>query len=307
MADDLMNTLMDINQATQNLNSEWAGNALLYPQMEKKLIAFIISLPNDSVATASTRKLIQSIRDTNSDVNPFIMPATTPETLETDLKSMGYNLSQWTWPIVPLQKKIDLATGLTMTGYGAKDYKKVIACLVSHMRIWRMAALFKTPLMILEQDALFTRKFDLNDVIHRISPNDMEVSAIGLNHPGGATRKASVFLDKVIQAAGKTEPEFDRATSKLVDAPWVEDMANGGFATPQGLAGNSAYIITTWGAARLFRQIAVRGLWPNDALMCKQLMKTPPSDVEGETYANQLKVLYPFVTKVQGTPSTTQG
>ena len=37
------------------------------------------------------------------------------------------------------------------------------------------------------------------------------------------------------------------------------------------------------------------GLWPNDALMCKQI------------FPFKLKQMYPFVTELQGVKSTTQG
>ena len=62
---------------------------------------------------------------------------------------------------------------------------------------------------------------------------------------------------------------------------------------PDGLAGNSAYVITPIAAkqaADLQRQI---GLWPNDALLCKQF------------FPRQLKSYYPYITKTIQTKSTT--
>ena len=61
---------------------------------------------------------------------------------------------------------------------------------------------------------------------------------------------------------------------------------------PQGLAGNSAYIIKPSGASRMLELVKQHGLWPNDALMCRQLVP-------------RLGVTKKFYTKVQGLRSTT--
>ena len=52
------------------------------------------------------------------------------------------------------------------------------------------------------------------------------------------------------------------------DVPWVDDDR----LTPQGLAGNSAYIIKPEGARALIDLVQKFGLWPNDAIMCRQLI-----------------------------------
>ena len=49
-------------------------------------------------------------------------------------------------------------------------------------------------------------------------------------------------------------------------------------------------------ARTMFKLIDEHGLWPNDALMCKQLL--------GD---HLLKVAYPYYTALQGIKSTTQG
>jgi GR25 family glycosyltransferase involved in LPS biosynthesis len=63
---------------------------------------------------------------------------------------------------------------------------------------------------------------------------------------------------------------------------------------PQGLAGNSAYIIKPKGAEELIMAVEKYGAWPNDAIMCKQLIPN-------------MGVTRRFYTKVQGLPSTTTG
>ena len=70
--------------------------------------------------------------------------------------------------------------------------------------------------------------------------------------------------------------------------PYVdEDMK-----VPQGLAGNSAYFIKPEGAEQMISLVYKYGMWPNDALMCRQLV-------------NGLGVTRKFYTKVQGLKSTT--
>ena len=62
---------------------------------------------------------------------------------------------------------------------------------------------------------------------------------------------------------------------------------------PQGLAGNSAYLITPKGAKKLLDKVREVGLWPNDAVMCKQFFPW-------------MQVVYPYYTTIQrGLKSTT--
>jgi len=63
------------------------------------------------------------------------------------------------------------------------------------------------------------------------------------------------------------------------------------FNVPQGLAGNSAYIIKPAGAKAVLDATKEHGLWPNDAIMCKQII-------------NNLGVTKTYYTRVQGLPST---
>jgi hypothetical protein len=61
---------------------------------------------------------------------------------------------------------------------------------------------------------------------------------------------------------------------------------------PQGLAGNSAYIIKPSGAIRMLKLVEEFGLWPNDAIMCRQLFP-------------DLYVTRKFYTTIQNLKSTT--
>ena len=175
-------------------------------------------------------------------------------------------LNQYSYPIGEsvLCKKSNLV--LHGRGYG-KNIKAKVACTLSHKRLWERCIELNEPIMILEHDTIFTRFFE---------PFDFEGDILGLNDPRGATRKSNVFHDRVSAKEG------------VSDCPMV-DYQN----VPQGLAGNSAYIIKPSGAKHLLNLIDEYGFWPNDAIMCNQLCP------------NMLKVVYPYYTKVQGMKSTT--
>ena len=242
------------------------------------MTALIISDINSTASVAGVRKLLKSVKLTNSLISPYILPATTPSNLSETMLAFEKSMADWKYPITPGEKKIDFASGLHLTGYGAKDIRKVVSCLFSHIRCWNRAQKWDIPILVLEHDAIFTRAF-------AISPEEVLSQGhdfVGLNDPRGATRKAHVFLDRVISQS--------KINQTFYDCPWVDDDK----LAPQGLAGHSAYIITPRGANRMFKKMNEVGLWPNDALMCKQFFP-------------DLKVTYPFYTKVQGTKSTTQG
>lgn len=250
--------------------------------------AFIIALQNDRVSMTGARKLITSIKNTNSFVDPFILPASTPETVKADLAQFDLTETHWTWPKNPGESRLDIKSGLQLHGYGAKDWRKVLACLVSHMRLWHYSAQINVPIMVLEHDAIFNKTFSEQNLAALVETssitvtNEDSIGVIGLNDPRGATRKSGEYLDKVL--------EYTKNGDVKVPAPWIDNKY-----VPQGIAGNSAYIIGPKAARKLFSLIAEHGLWPNDAIMCKQLM--------GPT----LHQAYPFYTGLQGISSTTQG
>ena len=99
---------------------------------------------------------------------------------------------------------------------------------------------------------------------------------LGLNNPIGATRRAHLFDGQVRKIQG------------LQGVPSVDDWD-----VPQGLAGNSAYMISPKAAKKLLNKVKEIGMWPNDALMCKQMFPW-------------LQVVYPYYTTIQrGLKSTT--
>ena len=234
--------------------------------------AFIITMINDHSSTVAARKCMQSIRNTESKLDTYIQSATTPVDLKFQLKEVGLSLSDWSYPKSPAETRIDLKTGLKITGYRAIDYTKVVSCFVSHIRLWRLCIDINQPIMILEHDALFTRKFRFDEIRDHFTGG-----VLGLNAPQGATRKPHLYHDQVVK----------QNKSPVVDAPWIDSKE-----IPQGIAGNSAYIIKPEAAEQLSNKVLDNGMWPNDALMCKQLFPW-------------LQQAYPYYTTVQGLKSST--
>ena len=176
-------------------------------------------------------------------------------------------LSQYTYPIGD-KTVVCKKSGLSLHGRGyGNNINAKVACTRSHMALWNLCIKQDEPLMILEHDAVFTRSF---------KPLDFQGGILGLNDPRGATRKADVFHKKASSQKG------------IADCPMVDSQN-----VPQGLAGNSAYIIKPFAAKHLLDLINKYGIWPNDALMCNQLCP------------DMLKIIYPYYTKVQGIKSTT--
>jgi len=94
---------------------------------------FIISLVNNHDATVATRLLIESIKKTKSELEPIILPATTPNTITEDIDAIGMTGIDWTYPVRPEQDGLDMKTGLKLTHYPTANPTNRIACMVSHM------------------------------------------------------------------------------------------------------------------------------------------------------------------------------
>lgn len=261
-----------------DLVSAIASNFVEQPKITKQAPlrsftkAFIITMMNDHSSTVAARKCLQSIKNTKSLINPFLIDATTPIDLKNHLQDFGLTLDRWTYPKSPAETKKDIKTGLQLTGYRASDYTKVVACLISHMRLWRLATEINETIIVLEHDALFTKKFNILELQEKFTGGVM-----GLNDPIGATRKAKLY-DKLTK---------QRAENGIIESPWIDEKH-----IPQGIAGNSAYLIKPEAAQHLLNKIDEIGMWPNDALMCRQLFPW-------------LQQAYPYYTTVQGTKSST--
>ncbi len=143
----------------------------------------------------------------------------------------------------------DFSTGLTKTAYKTANPEARIACALSHWTLWNKATADNDTMLILEHDACFTTKLDIT-----ISK---KFNILGINNPLGCTRLSKAYYDKILE---------NSQDQQLV--PWIDSQH-----IPQGLAGNSSYIITPDGAKQMLKLVKDYGLWPNDALMCRQLVK----------------------------------
>lgn len=251
------------------------------------LKAFIISMVDNPQSQASTKNLIESIESTKSEIEPSVMTATIPETIDVDIAknfSKEYSAGlyknkqlNYTWPKSPAEDGIDFSTGIYKRAYSAKDWRKVAACTISHMRLWQNCIDIDEPILILEHDAYFIRKFSYANIENA----KWDGGICGLNEPFGTTRKARVFDSKLKEKVN----ELGMAIVPYVDGP-------GDLPLPSGLPGNSAYIIKPWAARKLLEKTLEVGIWPNDAVMCRQFFPW-------------LQHIFPYYTKVQGTKSTT--
>lgn len=259
------------------LNLQDAPKLKQYKFDQRGIRGVVIGMLNNHNSTVGVRNVIQSINNTGSEIEPLVLDATVPVNLRTHLKVFGLTLEDWTYPKSPAEQWMCPKTGLKLSGYAANDWTKVVACMVSHMRAWKLAIDTNEAIVVLEHDAKFERKFVVADIMDQFTGG-----VLGLNNPLGATRRSRQFYDTIAnQATGNHQQVFD--------APWIDDQS-----VPQGIAGNSAYLIKPEPAQMLLDKVLEVGLWPNDALMCKQLFPW-------------LQVAYPFYTSLQGIKSTTQG
>ena len=187
-----------------------------------------------------------------------IYDAITPENVQSELTKENI---KWTYPEVLVR---DFKSGLLLHPYVTANKQARIACGVSHYKLWKECYESNEPYLILEHDAQFIKKLDYQYIL------DSNYDIIGLNDPRGATRNSKLFYETVLAS-----------NKDILPVPNVDN-----FEVPQGLAGNSAYIIKPDGAKKLLDAVLYYGLWPNDCIMCKQLI-------------TRMGVTRQFYTKVQ--------
>lgn len=215
--------------------------------------AFIITLPDNVESAYGATKCLESIKKFDCDLEAEYFTATTPHTLS-DIK--------WSWP---LRKKSTCPhTGLLLTAYKNADIKKRLACAESHYRLWKLCLEINEEILVLEHDAIFVRKF---------LPFKHSYDAISLNDPRKATFKGNDYDGALVEG--------------INDVPLVTDQN-----VPQGLPGHSAYLITPAGATTAIEAQDNIGWWPNDAIMCKQIMPN-------------IGCVKPYYTKIQNIKSST--
>jgi GR25 family glycosyltransferase involved in LPS biosynthesis len=235
--------------------------------------AYIITMSDRGHSLSMAKKLKESILETNSALEVKHFEAVQPPQLYKHNVDIFGDFVPWKYPDEDAQNKLDFSTGLFLKAYKALDQKRVIACALSHMKLWKRSVDDNETIVVLEHDAVFTRKFDPDDLLW-----DKTWGAIGLNDPRGNTRKGQLFHNI---ASAKEEIQVVPNIDTTEEPP-----------LPMGIAGNSAYIIRPYAARELLKKVETLGMWPNDAIMCKQLFPW-------------LRVVYPYYTNTQENTSTT--
>jgi len=225
--------------------------------------AFVITLFKNKYSVESAQNTIKTARQMNDDLHIEMVRAVTPK-----------QIGEYTYSY-PLVGETKTHEGMTLTGYATTETDKKIACSLSHMNLWEKCVEMDEPIMILEHDAVFTRKFKLGKLMNQIEDGDI----VMINDPRGATRRGQLYHDNIIR--------WDTGVND------IDGVNNPDENVPDGLAGNSAYIITPAAAKKATELQKSIGIWPNDALLCKQL------------FPKQLKSYYPYITKVVQKRSTT--
>lgn len=222
--------------------------------------AFVITLSNLPMSVAAAERCIRSA---SIPVEKF--EAVTELEAEKLQRDLGI---RWNYPWTG--SEYDMKAGLKKTAYRTANPMRRVACFLSHYMLWKKCIELNEPIMILEHDAIFIKEFDETAFLKA------ECDIISINDPRGVTRKSQEYHEKLQQLA-----------QTIQRVPTIDDLM-----IPQGLPGNSAYIIKPTGAEKMIQAVKDFGAWPNDALMCKQIIQSIAAS----------KIYY---TKTQGTPSTT--
>ena len=224
-------------------------------------------MTNNEVSLGAFTKLQDSSYRVGNDFRPEIFEATIAENAEDHLSKL---LLEWNYPWEGVVT--DLKTGLKKSAYPTQNRLNRIACAISHYRLWAVCVKTNKPMLIMEHDAIFIQRLRYDNLLE-----DNHYNIIGINNPIGNTRKSHEF-HKILQQS------VDRENTGIVPVPTIDN-----FDIPQGLAGNSAYIIKPKGARMCIKAASEHGLWPNDALMCKQLI--PHMGVTKAYYTNTQRVV----------------
>lgn len=223
--------------------------------------AYAIVIEGNEISELGFERLVKSSEKVGNNFTVERINAVTPDNVD---ELMSAHLVKWNYPWEG--EVIDFASGLKKTAYKTANPKARIACAMSHYLIWLTASIIDKPIVVLEHDAYFINKIDFDIA-------DTKAWIMGINNPLGVTRKSAKYYDSI-----RDNP------SKFQLVPWIDDQS-----IPQGLAGNSAYIITREGANRMLYLVSQFGLWPNDALMCRQLVPNLYVTKKYYTHCQQLK------------------
>lgn len=220
--------------------------------------AFVISLLDNDYSQLVTARCLLSSRSIGL-IDPEIFEAIDSYRGASVMQHHGL---KWTWANNNASHAVCPITKLNQHPYGKLAAK--IGCSMSHYLLWLKCLELNEPILVLEHDAVFIREFiqfefteicQINDPCGA-TPHGKDWRNTMLSGPSGVSKKSVIFNDR-----------------------------------PDGLAGNSAYVVKPKAAAKLVNAFKVLGVWPNDATMCRQLF--------------DLEQYFPFITRVEQSHSTT--
>lgn len=210
--------------------------------------SYIIRIKDHKESELCAEQCLKSSRSVGNEFETLLFDAVTPETLDQELLKHQVH---WNYPWD--KPELDINSGLIKSPYTTAYPTKRVACFMSHYELWKECASGDQTFLIQEHDSWWIKKLSLDEF------NTLSYNIIGINHPQGATRRWQMY-HQGIQESIDTRP--------VVPVPMVDE-----YQVPQGLAGNSAYIIKPEGAKKLLELTKTFGAWPNDALMCRQLLR----------------------------------
>lgn len=226
--------------------------------------AFVITLKNNSYSERVADRCINSAAKFGISVEKYYgVDKTNAYPM---MESFGLT---WTWANNNTSNRICPITKLRQFPYVAADLRAKIGCAMSHYLLWKKCIELDEPILILEHDAVFINPLP-----------DIQFNGIcQINDPQGATPKGKYWHDVMVQRnkAG-VFPKTRIRTGK-------DEMI------PDGLAGNSAYMIKPWAAQELIQFVDKVGLWHNDCII----------NIQNQPW---LEEIFPFVTVAKQTHST---
>lgn len=232
------------------------------------MLAYVITLKGDEYSERVASRCIQSAEEHSLVVSNFYGV----DRKQARSVMVEHNL-EWSWANNNTKARTCPTTGLYQFPYTAADttladLDSKIGCSMSHYLLWKYCIERNEPLLILEHDAVFLKPL----------PEINFKGICQINDPAGATPKGNWWS----QQMRKRGPGVFEKT-------WIRPKKERHI--PDGLAGHSAYMIKPWAAQKAIDKYHELGVWPNDAMICKQLFPC-------------LEEYYPFITKVVQAKST---
>jgi GR25 family glycosyltransferase involved in LPS biosynthesis len=231
--------------------------------MASTIRSFVITLQDHDYSQRKADRCIQSALDVGK-INVEKFYGVDKAISRSVMKNVDL---EWTWANNNKNPSVCPITGLKQLPYYGANLDAKIGCSMSHYLLWKRCVSINEPILILEHDAVFIREFPEFDF----------EGICQINDPKGGGKNGRRLSEKMIkQNREGVHPKTPNTNDPLV---------------PDGLAGNSAYVIKPFAAQELVDKFHELGVWPNDATMCIQLFP-------------YLEEYYPFITKVEQDIST---